>query len=90
MKLPEPIWAVALAFMGVCLAVACLFHPGPQLIGTAVLAIASNLVSGALGAFAGHAGSTSNVTDPNSTINASAGSVDAAAPITSPKENTAP
>jgi len=54
-KLPEPIWAVLLAFLGVILALAVLFHPDPVSIGTAVLAVASNLVSGALGAFAGHA-----------------------------------
>jgi hypothetical protein len=46
MRAPEPIWAVALAALGVLLALSVLF---------AVLAIASNLVAGALGAFAGRA-----------------------------------
>lgn len=73
MKMPEPIWAVLLAVLGVVLALACLFHPSHENVVLAVLAIASNLVSGALGAFAGHAGSTSNVTAPNSTINAATG-----------------
>ena len=60
MKLPEPIWAVMLAVLGVIVALAVLFHPDPVAVGTAVLAIASNLVSGALGAFAGHAASFGN------------------------------
>jgi lipid-A-disaccharide synthase-like uncharacterized protein len=53
--MPQPFWAVALAALGVILALSVLFHPDPVAIGTAVLAIASNLVSGALGAFAGRA-----------------------------------
>jgi membrane associated rhomboid family serine protease len=69
MKLPEPFWAVVLAVLGVIVALAVLFHPNPAAVGTAVLAIASNLVSGALGAFAGHASATSNSTGPNATIN---------------------
>jgi membrane associated rhomboid family serine protease len=69
MKLPEPFWAVVLAVLGVNVALAILFHPDPVAVGTAVLAIASNLVSGALGAFAGHASATSNSTGPNATIN---------------------
>lgn len=76
MRMPEPIWAVMLAVLGVILALACLFHATPENVVLAVLAIASNLVSGALGAFAGHAGSTSNVTAPNSTINAAQGGGD--------------
>jgi len=55
MRAPEPIWAVALAALGVLLALSVLFHPEPESIGNAVLAIASNLVAGALGAFAGRA-----------------------------------
>ena len=55
MNMPQPAWAVILASLGVIIALAVLFHPDPIGIGTAVLAIASNLVSGALGAFAGHA-----------------------------------
>ncbi len=69
MKIPEPFWAVILAVLGVIVALAVLFHPDPVAVGTAVLAIASNLVSGALGAFAGHASATSNSTGPNATIN---------------------
>jgi hypothetical protein len=41
-----------LAALGVILALAVLFHPEPAIISTAVLSIASNLVAGALGAFA--------------------------------------
>ena len=69
MKLPEPIWAVMLAVLGVSLALAVLFHPDPVSVGTAVLAIASNLVSGALGAFAGHSSSNSTISGPDATIN---------------------
>ena len=69
MKLPEPFWAVVLAVLGVIVALAVLFHPDPVAVGTAVLAIASNLVSGALGAFAGHTSATSKSTGPNATIN---------------------
>jgi hypothetical protein len=54
MTWPQPFWAVLLAILGVILALAVLFHPDPISIGTAVLAVSSNLVSGALGAFAGH------------------------------------
>ena len=68
MKLPDPFWAVLLAVLGVIVALAVLFHPDPVSVSTAVLAIASNLVSGALGAFAGHASANNSVTAPNSTI----------------------
>ena len=53
--IPQPAWAVLLATLGVVISLAVLFHSAPIAISTAVLAIASNLVSGALGAFAGHA-----------------------------------
>ena len=71
MRLPQPFWAVLLAILGVVLALAVLFHweSSSAAIGTAVLSIAGNLVSGALGAFAGHAGSSSTSTGPNATIN---------------------
>ena len=69
MTWPQPFWAVLLAILGVILALAVLFHPDPISIGTAVLAVSSNLVSGALGAFAGHSSATSNSTGPNATIN---------------------
>ena len=60
MKMPSPAWAVILALLGVILALACLFHPTPENVVLAVLAIGSNLVSGALGAFAGHASATNS------------------------------
>lgn len=61
-KIPQPAWAVLLAFMGTAVAIAVLFHHTEQALALAVLGIGSNLVSGALGAFAGHAvaGSTKN------------------------------
>ena len=59
-RLPNPFWAVILALMGVGVSLAVLFHPDPVNISMAILAIASNLVSGALGAFAGHASAQSD------------------------------
>ena len=65
-KIPSPFWAVLLAFLGVGLAIVALFHPSTDTVSQAVLTIASSLVSGALGAFAGHAvaASKSDVTTP--------------------------
>ncbi len=54
-KVPQPFWAVVLAALGVFLAFAVLFKPTPENIGSGVLAVARDLVIGALGAFAGHA-----------------------------------
>lgn len=59
-KLPNPFWAVILAGLGVLLCICVLFHPSEVNIGLAVLTIGSNLVSGALGAFAGHAQAASH------------------------------
>lgn len=69
-KIPQPLWAVLLATMGTGVSLAVLFHHQDVNISLAVLGIGSNLVSGALGAFAGHAiaGSTKNDGD-NVTIN---------------------
>jgi hypothetical protein len=61
-KLPSPFWAVLLALLGVGLTVVVIFHPTPENIALASLAIGSNLVSGALGAFAGHASAKADVT----------------------------
>ena len=70
-KLPAPMWAVALAVLGCLLCIAVLFKPDPNNIAIAILAIASNLVSGALGAFAGHAQSANSLTQngDNAVIN---------------------
>lgn len=55
-SLPQPFWAIILAFLGVTVALCCLFHPNKDnSVTLAVLAVSANLVSGALGAFAGHA-----------------------------------
>lgn len=51
---PQPAWAVVLALQGTIIAIVVLIKPTPENIALAVLAVASNLVSGALGAFAGH------------------------------------
>lgn len=63
-KVPQPFWAVLLALLGTALAVAVLYHPTPENIALAILGIGSNLVSGALGAFAGHASAKSDIIDP--------------------------
>jgi hypothetical protein len=63
-QIPQPAWACVLAILGTALAVVVLIHPDPQTISLGVLAVASNLVSGALGAFAGHITSTKNATPP--------------------------
>jgi hypothetical protein len=70
-KLPQPFWAICLAILGVVVALFALFKPTPENICLAVLAISSNLVSGALGAFAGHASAQINnkATGPNASIN---------------------
>jgi hypothetical protein len=70
-KLPSPFWAIILAMQGVVIVICVLFVPTPLVIATAVLTIASNLVSGALGAFAGHASATSDtkVTGSNPVVN---------------------
>jgi putative copper export protein len=75
MKLPSPFWAVLLAALGVVLALAVLFHPTPENIALAVIGIGSNLVSGALGAFAGHASAQSNsrVTTTNAPVSVDQG-----------------
>jgi putative copper export protein len=72
-KLPQPFWAICLAILGVVVALFALFKPDPENICLAVLAISSNLVSGALGAFAGHASAQTRntVTGPNAVINPS-------------------
>jgi hypothetical protein len=54
-KIPVQLWAVILASMGASICFAVLFHHQDVNISLAVLGVGSNLVSGALGAFAGHA-----------------------------------
>lgn len=65
--LPSPFWAVMLAILGTVLAAVVLIHPDPQTISLGVLAVASNLVSGALGAFAGHAAADKETKKQNPT-----------------------
>jgi hypothetical protein len=61
-KIPSPFWAVILAFMGVTVTLSVLFHHQEVPVALAVLGVGSNLVSGALGAFAGHAVGKGDVT----------------------------
>lgn len=66
-RLPQPFWACLLSLQGVVLTVVVIFFPTRENIALASLAIASNLVSGALGAFAGHAQGVASVKPPNPT-----------------------
>jgi hypothetical protein len=70
-NLPSPVWAIGLAFLGVIVALCVLYSTAPENIKLQVLAVASSLVAGALGAFAGHASSSADtkITGPNPTIN---------------------
>ena len=54
-KVPVQLWAVLLASMGTSVGFAVLFHHQDVNIALAVLSMGNSLVSGALGAFAGHA-----------------------------------
>jgi hypothetical protein len=67
-KIPVQLWAVLLACMGVIIALAVLFNHPDVNIALAVLAVASNLVSGALGAFAGHQAAKADVTTGNAPV----------------------
>jgi hypothetical protein len=60
-KWPSPFWAVLLATMGTSVCLCVLFHHQDVNISLAVLGVGSNLVSGALGAFAGHAAAKTDV-----------------------------
>jgi len=69
-KVPHPVWAIVLAFLGVIIALCCLFYPGSDsTVKLQILTIASSLVSGALGAFAGAASAKADVKADNATIN---------------------
>jgi hypothetical protein len=68
-KLPPSFWASLIAMMGTTVCLAVLYHHTDVNVALAVLTVGSNLVSGALGAFAGHAiGSKSDVTANNSAV----------------------
>lgn len=68
MNWPQPAWATILAFLGVLLAVVVYIYPGTVTAQQAAFQIASALVTGALGAFAGQASASGNK-DSNNTIN---------------------
>jgi uncharacterized membrane protein HdeD (DUF308 family) len=69
-KWPQPLWAVVLCAMGAVLALAVLFHNPDVNLALAVLGVGSNLVSGGLGAIAGHAssGSKADVTTEDTQV----------------------
>jgi hypothetical protein len=65
-NVPQPFWAVILAVLGVITTIVVYIHPGDVTTRQAAFQIASSLVTGALGAFAGHASATTKKTpDPN-------------------------
>ena len=68
-KFPQPAWAVMLASLGVIVALVVYCYPGDVTSKQAGFQVASALVTGALGAFAGRAeGQSTTQTGPNSTI----------------------
>lgn len=54
MIMPQPFWAVLLAVLGVVVTIVVYIFPGDVTTRQAAFQIASALVTGALGAFAGH------------------------------------
>jgi len=67
---PQPAWAVVLAALGVVVALVVYCYPGDVTSKQAGFQVASALVTGALGAFAGRAeGQSTTQSGPNSTIN---------------------
>jgi uncharacterized membrane protein len=67
--LPPQVWAIIIASLGVLCAIMGYVLPGDVVSRQSMFTIANSLISGALGAFAGHASATSNSTGPNATIN---------------------
>lgn len=73
---PQPFWAILLALLGVLVVLCVVFHPMGDSLASMILQIASNLISGALGAFAGHAvatGAKTDVTTGNAPVTVNAG-----------------
>ena len=67
--LPPQVWAIIIASLGVLCAIMGYVLPGDVVSRQSMFTVANSLISGALGAFAGHLASTSNSTGPNATIN---------------------
>ena len=59
-RIPHAFWVLLIAVQGASIAVIVLFAPSTDNIKLAVLAIGASLVSGALGAFTGHAMATAS------------------------------
>ena len=85
---PQPFWAILIAIMGFSLAIVVLLNQSADNIKLAVLAVASSLVSGALGAFAGaaHTQANTTATGPNTVIN----SPNPLTPVPPPSESAQP
>jgi hypothetical protein len=70
MVIPQPAWALMIAFLGVYCATIGYVCPGTPVAQQAMFTIANSLISGALGAlFAGHNANSSTSSGPNATIN---------------------
>ena len=69
MQVPQQAWAIMILFLGVLCAIVGFVLPGDVVSRQAMFTAANSLISGGLGAFAGHLASTSNSTGPNATIN---------------------
>ena len=66
-NIPQPFWAIVLAGLGVVVTIVVYTQPGDVTTRQAAFQIASALVTGALGAFAGHASAISQAQAKNPT-----------------------
>jgi hypothetical protein len=69
MTIPQPVWAISILILGVVCAVIGYTLPGDVVSRQAMFTAANSLISGGLGAFAGHLTNSSNSSGPNATIN---------------------
>jgi hypothetical protein len=67
--LPPQVWAIIIASLGVLCAIMGYVLPGDVVSRQSMFTVANSLISGALGAFAGHQANSSNSSGPNATIN---------------------
>jgi uncharacterized membrane protein len=61
---PQPFWAIILAVLGVIVTIVVYLYPGDVTTRQAAFQIGSALVTGALGAFAGHATAAQQKSNP--------------------------
>ena len=63
--LPNPFWAALFILMACVLAIVALVHPNVANVTMAVIAIASNIVSGSFGYISGHRDGVASVSIPS-------------------------